>query len=311
MREQGQHRRRGGTVFVLADGVQHLAFALLDFLQRKRRLHHHVADQLEHRLEIFRQTRAAHRHHVTVRANAQRHPSFVERLGDVFAAPALCAPVEHPRSEMAQPKQCICVVNASRTHGHLERDGRHGVRFFRDDDGAVVQRVSGCRQTFLKSCRHSSSSAGRVEPADSPLIGSEIRLRRVIHFGLCHGGNAGGRLLVDVEAGNGLKVSELMSEIRHAVVFEHQTGAQLVFGLRQLALGDAVPAPHRRALRGSRLDVLQTDALHGRGGNQIQKRVLGRQQSGADVRREPASRPARDTAARFAAAAPCENSTTG
>src|SRR2546430_13030780 len=39
------------------------------------------------------------------------------------------------------------------------------------------------------------------------------------------------RVLVQIDVRNGLKKSELMPQVRHAVVFEHQPGAQLVLGL--------------------------------------------------------------------------------
>ena len=159
--EQPLHRAHRRAVFVLADRVQHFAFARLDFFIGKRRLHGHLADELEHRLEVLRQARAADRHRVTIGAEAERHAARVERVGDLVAALPLGASIEHPRGQVAQPQLGVRFVDASRAERHLYRDGRHRVRLLRDHDRAVLKHAPARRQT--------PANAGGHEP--SPLRG--------------------------------------------------------------------------------------------------------------------------------------------
>ena len=58
-----------------------------------------------------------------------------------------------------------------------------------------------------------------------------------IHIVLPHGSDGARGVLVQIDVRNGLEKSELVAKIRHAVVFEHQPGTQLVLGLFDLLPG--------------------------------------------------------------------------
>ena len=153
-REEREHCCCGGVVFVLTNGIQHLASALLHFGRREIGLHQDFSDELEHRLEMLRETRAADRHDVPVGSDAQRDAALVERFGDVVAASAPSASIEHLRREMAEARLLVRVVDAAGAHRDLDRDRRNGVGLLRDDGDPVVQHVPRRREALLNGCRH-------------------------------------------------------------------------------------------------------------------------------------------------------------
>ena len=102
-----------------------------------------------------------------------------------------------------------------------------------------------------------------------------------------------------------------MRDVGDAVVVEDQARLQLRLGLRKLRLRDSVRSNAIELLEQRGFDSRQRRAF-GRGRrNRIQKRLLGRQQGAGHVRRRGRVRPARDTAARCAAAEARGSWTTG
>ena len=158
-REHCLHRLRRRAVFVLPNGVQQLPLARGDFVGRELRLHHHLAEQVQHRLEIFGQAGAAHGQRVPVRAEAQRHAARVERFGDLVAAPPCRAAIERSRRQVAQSQLIVRFVDAAGVQRHLERDRRHRARFLRKDDGAVLQDNAACRKPASHRRRHDAPPA--------------------------------------------------------------------------------------------------------------------------------------------------------
>ena len=169
---------------------------------------------------------------------------------------ALGAAVEHPRRQMAEADERVRVVNAAGLDADVNGHRRNGARFLRDDDRAVVEHVARRRKSLL--------DVAVVMPALHPVGLNQPTVRRSVRryffatlFDLfCgHRGDAVRRVSIDVEAGDRLKVPELVAEVRDAVVFEHQARAKLVLRLHKLAVGDARRAHlvQRRRRRAPRL----------------------------------------------------------
>ena len=93
-------------------------------------------------------------------------------------------------------------------------------------------------------------------------------------------------MVVPVEGPDGPEVPQLMGDVRHAVVLEHQPRLQLAPGRDQLLAGDAVGGDPCERVEGRPLDVPERHAVGGCGRHEIEERVLGRQDRRRDTRRQ-------------------------
>ena len=143
----------------------------------------------------------------------------------------------------------------------------------RDPSGRAQIRSSRADRTSRRCDSTSVSIVRAAPPTSSSVTAGDPRRQRAEH----------------VDAGDGLEVSELVGDVRDAVVVEDQPRLQLRLGPRELRLGDAVARAPDRAPRAA---PTSTDAERrpvGRGRrHRVEKRLLGRQQRAGHRRGEPA-----------------------
>ena len=223
---------------------------------------------------------------MAIRAHAEGHAAFVERLGDLVAGLLASAAIEHTRREMAQSKKRVGIVDTPRLDANLDGDGGNRVRLFRDDDKAVAQHVARGVEPLAKRRRHlPEPSTGLNQPIVRRSLRRYFSATRLTSLCVTPAMRAGASL-IDLHVCHSLKISKLVTDIRHAVVLEHEPGAELVLCLRNLPVGYTVPGHIVQRLARSRLDVAKGYAVDRGRRDQVEKRVLRRQQPRPDIRRQ-------------------------
>src|SRR5206468_12825955 len=106
--------------------------------------------------------------------------------------------------------------------------------------------------------RRGWTSGLRLEPADRTVRWTERRLRDRRHFVERDGGDSVLQRLKDLDRRDRLEVAKLMSDVRDAVVVEHEPRPELLPGSCELGAGDPVAMnafdllEERRLRRGNR-----------------------------------------------------------
>ena len=107
--------------------------------------------------------------------------------------------------------------------------------------------------------------SGGAVPSDRTATGPKILTGDGFDLILSDGGDSLRSFSIDVQIRDGLKISQLVPKIGHAVVFEHQPCAELVSGFCELTLRNTGSRDSvQRSGRGA-LDVVERNPFDGRG----------------------------------------------
>ena len=213
------------------------------------RLDENVAEDAHDRFEVFGQAGADRQHQMPIDRNRQRDAAMIELFGDLRRGASGGAAVDHPRQEIRRPEGRRWIADRSGAHGQADGHSRCLAGFFRDDDHrrCRARRATGARPlrgvddapalprpAWVRkrgNAMHGLHSvpapfAGghrqRVEPPDGAIVVAEHLRGNGGDLFQRHRLDAGSGLEEHVGARDGLVVSQLVSDVRHAVVVEDQ-----------------------------------------------------------------------------------------
>ena len=160
-RHHARDRLDGRIVIVLANGRQDLAASGHDVMLEAGRFPDDVGHNIEHRLEILRQARAAEGEPVAGDVHPQRHTAKVERLGDLVAGPVDGAAIDDAAEKVGQSERVRGIEQAPglerQAHGHRWRRPR-----FVDEHGGTVGEALPDRRQASALSRHSGTNQPTV-----------------------------------------------------------------------------------------------------------------------------------------------------
>jgi hypothetical protein len=167
-RIQQRHQRfrgaHGRAVFVLPDRGDDLALARRDLGFGERWRHHDVAEEREHRLEVFREAGTAQREQVTADGDGQRDAAAVEVLGNLVRGPRAGAAIDHARQQPGRASGSRRIADRSRAHRQVDRHGWRGARLLRQEHGPVVERRAHWRKSGVNHGSHERMGSGSNQP---------------------------------------------------------------------------------------------------------------------------------------------------
>ena len=158
-------RPHGRIVFVLPDGRDDLSTPLDDFFFGAGCAADHVGDQIEHRLEILRETGAHERHGVPRDRDAESNAAPVEILRDRIRRAARGSTVDDAREEIRRSDRIFGVTNAAGWNTDVQGDRRCRRRLLDDDTGAVRQHLaSGGKPVTGQGGHYTRCDSGSNQP---------------------------------------------------------------------------------------------------------------------------------------------------